>query len=279
MMPAVGLTLSDHVCTFQCYRSFAARHRSRGCGRLMQSGTCTYERMARHPTARRKPRESAPADDVFVERVFETSVWAKENARLLILTVTAVLVIAAGLLYYRNYRSRLRDIAETQLTQIRTTLMSGNTALAISDLENFMGRYGSTPTAAEAKVLLARAYLENKEPQKAIQTISGQASDLTDPIGVSSSMLLADAYEQAIQPDQAISTYLRVASNAPYDYQKRSALENAARIRAEQGDNRGAVELYDRILAALPADSPDRAVYELRRAEVAAKAGPAPSSG
>jgi predicted negative regulator of RcsB-dependent stress response len=238
----------------------------------MQSGTGTRERMARHPTARRTPRETAPPDDVFVERVIEGSVWARQNARLLIIAVTAVLVLAAGFLYYRNVRYRLREGAETQLSQIRTTLLSGNAALAVTDLERFMDRFGSTPTAEEARVLLGRAYLENKEPQKAIDLMTPASRDVSTVLGVQSAMLLADAYEQAIQPDQAIATYTRVGTGAPFDYQRRIALENAARIKFEQGDAAGAAALYTQILDALPIEAQERPVYELRRAEAAARA-------
>lgn len=233
--------------------------------------------MVRHPTARRTPREAAPPDDVFVERVLESSVWARQNARLLVISVTVLLVVVAGFLYYRNYRSRLRDIAETQLTQIRTTLLAGNPALAVSDLDNFLTRFGSTPTAVEARLLLARAHLENQEPLKAIDVVSAQARDLQAPLGVQSAMLLADAYEAAVQEDRAVEVLLRVGSDAPFDYQQRLALEAAARIRLEQGNAQAAVDLYDRILKDLPIDSPDRPVYQLRRAEAAAKVSATPT--
>lgn len=227
--------------------------------------------MVRHPTARRARREAPQADDVFVERVLEGSVWAKENARLLTIAITTVLVLVAGFLYYRSYLSKLRDVAETQLGQIRTTLLAGNAALAASDLETFLDRFGSTPTALEARLLLATADLENQEPQKAIDVISAQANDLQSPVGVQSAMILADAYEAAVQEDRAVEVLMRVASDAPYDYQRRIALDNAARIRLEQGNAQAAVDLYDRILKDLPADSPERPVYQLRRAEAAAR--------
>ena len=227
--------------------------------------------MVRHPTARRTQRQAAPPDDVFVESVLESSVWAKQNVRLLTIATTVVLVLVAGFLYYRNYRSRLRDVAETQLTQIRTTLLAGNAALAISDLDSFLSRFGSTPTAVEARVLLARAHLENQEPQKAIDVISSQARDLQAPLGVQSAMLLADAYVSAVQEDRAVEVLLRVGTDAPFDYQRRLALETAARIRFEQGNAQAAVDLYDRILTDLPIESPERPVYQLRRAEAAAK--------
>lgn len=236
--------------------------------------------MARHPVARRVQRQSTHGDDVFVERVLEGSVWIKENARTLVIALVALIVLTLGFVYYRSTSARLRDVAETELTTIRQTVLAGNAALAVRDLETFLDRFGGTKAAEEARLLLGRAYLDNGEPQKAIDLFQNEVGDLGTPMGVQAGMLLAGAYEMAAQPDQAIATYLRIGERARFDYQKQLALDNAARIRFERGDAAGAVELYDRILQIVPASSPDRQVYELRRAEAAARAqggAPAPS--
>ena len=228
--------------------------------------------MARHPTSRRVQRQNTEPDDVFVERVLETSVWAKENAKLLIIAATALVVIVSGFLYYRNYTVRLRSAAETQLSTIRQAVVSGNSALAIRDLEEYMIRFGGTDAGPEAIVLLGRAYLDNNEPQKAIDLLSEPARNLARPLGASTAFLLAGAYEAAIQEDRAVQVYLDIADRAPFDYQKHEALDNAARIRLETGDAGGALELYDRLLLLLEDTDPLRPVIQLRRGEAAARA-------
>jgi len=228
--------------------------------------------MARHPVARRVQRQTTEPDDVFVERVLETSVWARQNARLLIVAATAVVVLVSGFLYYRNYTVKLRDAAETQLSAIRQTVVSGNSALAIRDLEEYMTRFGSTDAGPEAIVLLGRAYLDNGEPQKAIDLLSDPARNLARPLGVATAVLLAAAYEAAVQEDRAVQVYLDIADRAPYEYQKHDALDNAARIRMETGDAAGAVQLYDRLLLLLDDTDPLRPVIQLRRGEAAARA-------
>jgi tetratricopeptide (TPR) repeat protein len=206
-----------------------------------------------------------------VERVLETTVWAKRHRRTLILAGAALAVLILALVYMRASSAAMRRNAETQLTQLRPTVLSGNAPLAIRDLETFLGRYGDTPTAREARVLLGRAYLENGEGQKAVDLLREQANDATDPLGVQSAMLLGAAYESLAQPANAVGVYLRVGDSARFDYQKQLALDAAARVRLETGDAAGAVELYDRILTIVPENGPDRPVYELRRAEAAAR--------
>ncbi len=226
-----------------------------------------------HPTARRIPRDvQRSSDDLFVERVLGSTAWAKENSRLLTIAMVAVAVLLLGFLYYRTYSSRLREAAESQLTSIRPTVASGNAALAVRDLEAFLARYGNTPAADEARLLLAQAHLEGGQAQSAIEPVRAMAQDVDEALGVSAAFLLGAAYEASAQPDQAINTYLSVADGARHDFQKVRGLDAAARVRFEQGDAVGAVQLYDRVLGLLPDDDPDRAIYTLRRAEAAARA-------
>ncbi len=226
----------------------------------------------RHPTSRRVQREAPPEEDAFVAKVLETSSWAREHSRLITITLIVVAIVVVGFLYYRNQSVRLRDRAETELSQVRTSALSGNAALAVRDLEAYLQRFGNTATAPEARLLLAKAYLETGEAAKAVDLLKEQATDLTSATGVEAAMLMGAAQEAAGEAEQAIATYVRVGDRAPADYQKASALEDAARVRFEQGDAAGAVEIYDRILQILPADSPDRQVIELRKAEAAARA-------
>jgi predicted negative regulator of RcsB-dependent stress response len=234
--------------------------------------------MARHPGARKvKREEQAEPDDVFVERVLETSAWAKENSTRLIFGTIAVAVVLLLTMYYRNYRTELRNQAETTLSAIRQTVLSGNAALAIRDLETYMTSYGETATGDEARLLLARAYLDNGEPQRAVDLLTGAVTDLEQPLGVSGAFMLAAARESTGDADGAVTEYMRIASSAPHDYQQWDALEAAARVRFQTGDPVGAVEVYDQLLEAMPDTEPQKAIIELRRAEAAARArGTAP---
>jgi predicted negative regulator of RcsB-dependent stress response len=235
--------------------------------------------MARHPTARRVPPPPPTADDVFIERVLETTAWAKSHTRLLVIGAATLAVLLAGFFYYRNYTTALRNRAETELTLIRPTVLSGNASLAVRDLEAFLARYGNTPTAREARLLLAQAYLESGQAQNAIQQVEPLASNVDDPLGVSAAFLLAGAQEAMAQPDRAVETYLRIADDADQTFQKQRALDAAARIRFEQGNAAAAVQLYDRLLGSIEQDNPDRPIYELRRAEAAARSQAGAGSG
>ncbi|HEX6309190.1 MAG TPA: tetratricopeptide repeat protein [Longimicrobiales bacterium] len=227
--------------------------------------------MTRHPTARRVHREAAP-DDVFVARVLETSAWAKQHRRTLIIAGIVTAVVVVGLIYGISSRRAQNARAATQLTQVRALAMSGNAQLAIRDLEQFVESYGGTPSGDEGRLLLARTYLEAGQNAQARQTVESVARDLDSGLGINAALLLAAAYESAQEPHRAEEVYLRVGEDARFLFQRQDALDNAARLRIQRGDVAGAVELYERLVEMTPVGNPERPVYELRLGEARALA-------
>lgn len=220
----------------------------------------------RHPTARRVHRPDAP-DDVFVAGVLESSAWAKQHQRALIIGgILATVLIVSLVLFVRN-RAERRAESEVQLNQVRSVAMSGNAPLAIRELEQFLTRYDGTPASAEARLLLARAYLDTGELQQAIEAAEPIASDTDSDLGVNAAFLQAAAHEAAGATDLAERAYLRVADDARFLFQQQEALENAARLRLQSNDADGALELYERLIDMTPRNAPERAIFEMRAGE------------
>lgn len=228
--------------------------------------------MARHPTARRAHRPAPSDDDAFIERVLETSVWAKTHQRLLVWGGILVLILIGSFFWYRNYRATLNANAAADLTTVRQTVISGNHALAVRDLEQFLAQYGGTTSAAEGRLMLAEEYLATNQPQQAVNAVSEQALHLDEPLGPPAAFLVAAGLESVNQFERAESVLLRVASEAPLTSQRERALDALARNRMERGDAAGAAQAYDQLLEMLPDNSPARPVHEIRRAEAQARA-------
>jgi predicted negative regulator of RcsB-dependent stress response len=227
----------------------------------------------KHPRAGRVHRERHD-EDVFVESVLEGSVWAKQHGRTLMIAGIALFVLLAGGIYYRNYRAQLNDQAASQLNQVRQTVMSGNKQLAVTDLKTFVAKFGNTSAGDEARTMLAQMYLSLNQPQQAVTAIEPIADDVEQ--SPAAALLLAGAYEALKQPEKAEEHYLKIADDARFSFEKREALERAARVRLARGNTAGAIELYNRAIETLPDDSPDRAVYQMRIAEI--RGGGAPRS-
>jgi hypothetical protein len=228
---------------------------------------CTQnDAMTRHPTARRVHKEAAP-DDAFVAGVLETTVWAKRHQRTLIIGGIIAAVLLTALVLFLNQRNTQRNRAAAELSQVRSVALSGNTALAIRDLEQFVGQYGNTPSGTEARLLLARAYLEDGQIQPAIRTAERLARNVGTDLGSNAAMLIGVAHELAGEHRRAEESYLRVGAGARFLFQRQEALDHAARVRTLRGDLDGAVQLYERILTMTPEESAERQFFELRLGE------------
>src|SRR5688572_1618382 len=249
-------------------------HRSAAAGvDVTPPQTLTNELMTtRHPTARRVHREAAAPDDAFVAGVLESSAWAKEHSRTLIIGSIVVLVVIVGLtIFVTSRRSNAREAA-TALTQVRAVALSGNAELAIRDIEQFIRNYGSTPAGDEARLLLGAAYLDANQQQNAINAVENVADDLDTDVGVSAAMLIAAAHEAAGRSQEAETVLERVATGGRFLFQQQEALDNIARLRLQRGDAAGAVQAYERLLEMTPTNAAERQVYELRLGEVRAMA-------
>jgi predicted negative regulator of RcsB-dependent stress response len=228
--------------------------------------------MTRHPTARRVHRQETGTDDAFVAGVLETSVWAKQHQRILIISAAVAAIIIVGLVLWLNNRASTRAAAVEELTRVRAVVMSGNNPLAINDLQGFLARFGGTPSAAEARLHLGQALLRNGQAQQAIEALRPLARDVDDDMGANAAFLTAVAYETLQEPHRAEEIYLRVADEARFLFHRQEALDNAARIRVQRGDAAGAAQLYERAVEITPETNPDRQVLELRLGEARALA-------
>lgn len=233
--------------------------------------------MTRHPTARRVHREESAPDDVFVARVLESTAWAKRHSRTLIIGGIIAAVLLLSLFLVLKQRADRRANAARDLTQVRAVALGGEPQAAISQLEAFLAQYDGTPAAGEARLLLGRAYVQAGQYDRARETVQRVARDVDTDMGVNAALLLAAAHENAGEPQRAEELYLRVAGDARFLFQRQDGLDNAARVRLQQGDAAGAAELYRRLVEMTPESSAERQIFELRLGEAVAAeaAGPA----
>lgn len=227
----------------------------------------------RHPSSRRggTSKDHEP-DDVFIARLVELSTWAKANSQTLVIFGVVLALIVGGILYYVNFQQTLEDQAVLQLEQLHQTVAAGDPAAARAELQQFLARFGGTPSAGEARLLLAGLHIREGQHDQAIEVLDASDIALSEPMGVQIETLRGKALEAAGQVEEAEQAYLRVADAATLPFNQVAALDDAARVRTSRGDHAGAAELYDRILDVLDQTHPDRGVYELRRAEARAAA-------
>lgn len=227
----------------------------------------------RRPSARHRGEEKKEAEDVFVEKVLDLANWAKQNTQLLVLLGIVVIVVGAGIFYYVNYRSSVRERAIAQLEQVQATLATGDRETAKTQLQQYIDAFDGTVYALEARLTLGQTLLEDGNAEEAIQVLAPAVRTMDDqPIGIQAAFLMASAYEQAGRKDDAEQLLLRIANTSDLTFQVREALSGAARIREDQGNYQGAADLYRQVLATMEANDPDRPYWEMLLAEASAHA-------
>jgi predicted negative regulator of RcsB-dependent stress response len=228
--------------------------------------------MPKHPTSPRVPKPAPEPDDKFIFAVEQTATWARAHSRELIIgAVVLIVVIAAGLYYWESQR-RVEAEAATRLTEVQQTVMTGNAPLAIRDLQTYLNTFGGTSAAREARIMLADLLLTQERPQDAITALGRLPRDLDEPVGIAAAQILAAAQESMGDHDAALDTYQRIARNARFQFQRREALSDAARLALDTGRADLAADLYDRLIQTFEAEDPSRGYYEMWRAEALARA-------
>ena len=177
-------------------------------------------------------------------------------------------IAIAGLVYYWNYRQTLYAQASQELELVHQSVAIQDREGARDDLVVFLDRFGGTPYEGEARLLLGDLYLRDGSPQQALAVLEPLGASPRNPIEFQAATLLGAAYEDEGRFDDAEATYISIAERSELNFQVRDALVAAARIRDARGDAQGAVELYERLLEELDADSPQRGLYEMRIEEI-----------
>ncbi len=223
----------------------------------------------RHPGASRVPQNNqSDPDDVFIATTLEMSGWAKNNQHLITILAVVAVIAVAGIVYYQRFSTQQSQQAGQQLEAIHQTVAMQDLEGAKADLATFLDRFGGTPYAGEARMMLGELYLQTDQPQQALAVLEPMGSSPRAPLEMQAAALLGSAYEQERRWEDAEAIYMRIADRSDLDFQVRAALEAAARIRADQGDAAGARQLYERILADMDDNDQQRGLYEMRLAEL-----------
>ena len=223
----------------------------------------------RHPGARRTQQEpSSDPDDIFLAKVLDVCKWTNANQQLLAVFGVVAVIGIAGIVYYGNYRDALGQQAAQQLEAVHQSIAILDREGAKNDLVTFLERFEGTAYEGEARLLLGDLYLQSDDPEQAQVALEPLGASPRNPIEFQGAALLGRAYEQDNLWSEAEAIYLRIADRSDLDFQVRDALTSAARIRANQGDASGAIELYERVLSDMEEGARDRGEFEMRIQEL-----------
>jgi predicted negative regulator of RcsB-dependent stress response len=139
--------------------------------------------------------------------------WLQVNSRLLGAGAALIVVAMVGFWFY-NRSQQIRTVnAERQLALAQQSLGSGNTSLALSDLQRVATRYEGTAAGTEAAILLAQQLYDQGKFQEGVSHLQ----KMLDKAGASRAnvqSLIADGLTQMGKLGDAAKAYEQAAESA-----------------------------------------------------------------
>jgi tetratricopeptide (TPR) repeat protein len=226
----------------------------------------------RYPNAPQRSNKVSD-DDAFVAGVLEASTWAQKNQQRLIVAGIVIAVVAAIGWYLSTSASSRRDAALVELESVTAAAATLDPEQAKVQLAQYLERFGGTAYADEARLVLATLYLETDLPAQALDVLSGANAGPRDPMGPQFLSLEGRAHEAAGSLQSAVEAYDRLAGAAQHDFQRRSALEDVARVRGLLGEYAAAAAIWTDLADGLESSDPQKGIYQMRAAEMRELAG------
>ena len=173
------------------------------------------------PNVAARPRRGADEDSV--------TEWVMLHKREVSWAAIVLALIILGIWYYERSRTLRSQRAETQYYQARQALASGNPALAISDLQKVVSRYGGTPGGTQAALTLAQAYYDQKKFKEGIDALKKAEGDAADDFKPALHVLEAAGYEELKDFISAATEYKMAAQTTRFPADKAEYQAGAAR--------------------------------------------------
>ena len=183
------------------------------------------------------------------ERAEDFKEWALLHSRLLTGAAVAVALAAGAAWIYVKSQAAQAQNASTALMEAEQALGAGNAALAQSDLEKLIARYGSTDAGHQAHLLLAQAYYDAGKYSEGTADLEKFVQSSPKLLEASAYNLIGAGYEQQNKFDDAATAYQKAATAASGKSDRDSYLANAARALTAGGKTTDAIKIWSKLAA------------------------------
>lgn len=209
-----------------------------------------------------------PPAEPIEETLFE---WLQLHTRELLIAVGVVVVLGAGVMFYRSAVATQAMQADQALVSPEQSMAAGNIPLAQSDLKKVMTRFKGTPAAAQAALLLAQTYYDQHKVADGLAVLR-QVMDQKGATAFAPALesMVADGYIQDGKFADAAAHFSAAADRSRYPAERARLRASAARSYMSAGNGAAALKIWTE-LAADPKSSQAQEA-RLRIGELTAKA-------
>jgi len=169
--------------------------------------------------------------------------WARVNANKLTVGGIIIVAVAAIGMLWRASAEKKEIRASQALASAQAVVQSGNAALAQSDLQALLRRYGGTSAAIQARLLLAQVYFGEGKVDEGLKELDAIGSPGLYAASVHA--LKAAGLEQAGKPADAATQYEQAAEAATTPLAKAAYRSDAARAYLAAGNTDAAKRIWE----------------------------------
>ena len=176
--------------------------------------------------------------------------WTQDHLRELLIALAVLLVIAAGIWFYRSTRATKEEQGERALFEAERSYLSGNLPLAAKDLGNVSKNFDGTAAGVQAAMLYAQVQYEQQKYDdgiKALDKVAGEGA--AKPFRASIHSLMAAGYEDQGKLREAAQHYEEAAKTTQFPNEQQIYRASAARAYGGAGDKATAAKLWKELAA------------------------------
>jgi predicted negative regulator of RcsB-dependent stress response len=173
--------------------------------------------------------------------------WARANSSKLSIGGIIIVAVAAFGLLWRASADKKEIRASQALASAQAVAQSGNAALAQSDLQALLRRYGGTSAAIQARMLLAQVHFGQGKVDEGLKELDAIGSGGLYAASVHG--LKAAGLEQAGKPADAAAHYEQAAAAASTPLSKSAYRSDAARAYLAAGNRDAAKRIWEAMAA------------------------------
>ncbi|HKG92976.1 MAG TPA: tetratricopeptide repeat protein [Gemmatimonadaceae bacterium] len=173
---------------------------------------------------------------------------ARDYGRNIAIGLIALAAAAGIYIAYAKAKASKADKAESAYASAQRSAMTGNPALAQSDLKKVVGRYEGTAAATRAQILMAELLFdEGKFAEGMAELDRASKSGPPDELKPTIEILRAAGLEEQQKFADAAASYLKAAEASRFENDKLKLRADAARAYTEAGNKAEARKIWEEL--------------------------------
>ena len=176
-------------------------------------------------------------NDPLADEPMDLMQWLAHNRQWLTVAASVVVVGGGGWWVYNQSRITKEVNASKALSIAKQSIGAQNPALAKSDLEKLVARYGGTGAGSEGAMLLAQLDYDQNRYQEGITVLENATKAAPQPMESEIRALLGDGYLSLKNPTAAAKEYEKAADLTDRELERANQRARAARAYTIAGDS------------------------------------------